>query len=384
MRKVILLGITAFVLLWSSATFYGEDKPAGGANDTLSDVEPNNVDETLIDFTTYEERMEKSGIYVGKDEPREKAIKDLDANNPKEVDPATLSPAYEIQAGDMKFDRWLVQLNSSADSNDNRRWSYAKRVKLKASKKFKNQAGEESDAVLGVRVRFPSHDYNANARISPPYEIRAYNADGGVISRKKEGKFIGVIDNVGEIKKISLDVSGRNFKHGVAIRLKDQYDEVKEYFMGYLLFANWRKLTWENPNYITSVDHRRLFRVPLYPREVPYRKFDSFIVYRPGQEVGGDFVVYFRKVNMWFDYAVPPEQLSDLDVDDEDSWKILTKRAKDRRRAEQLLYRERLEKYRQESRRVGKNLEKKDIAAEEDKSGGSSTTGGGTTPPVKN
>jgi hypothetical protein len=367
MRKVFLLGITAFVLLWASAAFYGEEKPAG-ANDTQADVTPNNVDETLIDFTTYEDRIEKSGVYIGKDEPREKAIKDLDPTNAKEVDPDTLAPAYEIQASDMKFDRWLVQLNSSANTNANRRWSYAKSVKLKASKKFKNQAGEESDAVLGVRVRFPSHTHNAYARISPPYEIRAYYPNGQVVSQKNEGKFIGVVNNVGELKKISLDVSGRNFKHGVALRLKDQFDEVKEYFMGYLYFANWRKLSWNNPNYITSVDHRQLFRVPLYPREVPYKKFDSFIVYRPGRADGGDFVVYFRKVNLWFDFAVPPEQLSDLDIDDEATWRILTKRARDRRRLEQLKYREKLELMRQEAKRLGKNQVKKDVAAE-DKAG---------------
>ncbi len=360
MRKIFVIGICAFLLLWISAVNYSQEETAtGDTGDSQADVSPNNVEETLIDFTTFEDRVEKSGVY-GQDEARGKYIKDLDNKNPKEVDPTTLAPAYEIQASDLKYDRWLVQLNSSANTIKNRRWSYAKKVTLKSGKTFEGKAGS-SNAVLGVRIHFPSHKFNAYAKICPPYEIRAYDPNGKVVSRKQEGKYIGVIDNVGDIKRMTLDVSGRNFRHGVAVRLKDPYDEVTEYFMGYLYYANWRKLTWENPNYITSVDHRELFRIPLYPREVPYKKFDSLIVYRPGQSTGGDFVVYFRKVDMWFDFAIPPETLADLDIDDEDQWGILAERARKKKRIETLKAREKIELMRQEARRLGKNAQPKDI-----------------------
>lgn len=372
MKKYLVLAISAIlVVAMSVVSFAQNEAPAGGAgavNDSQADQAPNNVEETLIDFTEFEENLQKAGLYSENDEVREKAIADLDAANPAEVDPQTLAPAYKVKVSDMFYDRWVVQLNSSANTIKNRKWTYAKKVPLKAGKEFKGgqtEAGNESFGkganVLGVRIHFPTHHHNANAKIAPPYEIRSYTDQGRVISRDTDKKRIGVIDNVGQIKKISIDVSGRNYKYGVAVRLKDQYDNVKEYFMGYTYYANWRRLNWDNPNYIESVDHRQLFRVPLYPREVPYRKFDSIIVYRPGQFMGGDFVVYFRKIDMWFDYAIPPEVLADLDIDDELNWGILAERARKRKRIETLKLREKVELMRNEERRMGKNAKNKDI-----------------------
>jgi len=368
MRKAIITGIGVLLLIWVSAVNYGQvtttPAPGGPITDSQADTSPNNVEETLIDFTSFEDLIQKSGLY-DEDTVRSKNLSDLTT---ADIDSKSLAPTYRIQASDLNYDRWQVQLNSSANTYGNRRWSYAKKVNLKSGKEFKGPETESGkplrgtgNTVLGVRIHFPDYDHNAYAKIAPPYEVRAYDKDGQVVSRKDTGKFIGVIDNVGQIKKISLDVSGRNFKNGVAIRLRDQFDEVQEYFMGYTYFANWRRLSWENPNYVTSVDHRDLFRVPLYPREVPFKKFDSIIVYRPGQETGGDFVIYFRKIDMWFDFAVPPESLADLDIDDEDSWKILTKRARERKRLEELKARERIELMRQENRKIGKNSETKDV-----------------------
>ncbi|MDH4130077.1 MAG: flagellar filament outer layer protein FlaA, partial [Spirochaetota bacterium] len=306
-------------------------------------------------------------------ENRDKKIADLNPTNTAEIDPKTLAPIYNIQATALLYNKWLVELNSSANTTYNRRWSYAKKVDMKAGKEFKGDLAEVSTGkdirgnigkgkyTLGVRIHFPKHKNNAYAKICPPYELRAYDDNGKIVSRKKEGKFLGIIDNVGDIKKISMDVSGRNFKNGIAVRLKDQYDEIKEYFLGYLYFANWRRLSWENSNYITSVDNRTLFRVPLYPQEVPYKKFDSIIIYRPYGELGGDFVAYFRMIDMWFDYAVPPENLADLDIDDEANWGILSKKARDRKRNEDLRAREQIELIRQEERKLGKNSESKDL-----------------------
>ncbi len=350
MRKVLIFGVCTFLLLWISATMFSQE---GGAGDTgTASQNPNNEGEVLIDFTAFEDRIDKSGLYE-EDIARNKPIAELDNKDPKQIDPKTLAPAYRIQASDLKYARWMVQLNSSANTVENRRWSYSKKVQLKNGK----------SSVLGVRIHFPKHRYNAYAKIAPPYELRAYNNDGSIVSRNDNGKFIGVIDNVGDIKKLAIDVSGRNYKYGLSIRLRDNYDEVKEYFMGYLYYVNWRILTWENPNYLPHVDFRELYRIPLYPREVPYKKFDSIIVYRPGEVDGGDFIAYFKKINMWFDFAIPPETLKDIDIDDEAQWGIIAEIARKKRKIETIRARERIELMRQEKRKLGKNEEPKDPLA---------------------
>ncbi|GMT49010.1 MAG: hypothetical protein IEMM0008_0549 [bacterium] len=375
MKNIFVLGLSAFLLLWVSAIndVHGQTPTTGAGVDPMKDESPNNIQETLIDFTQFEERIQAAGIYPEKDPVRDKRLADLDVSaGSKEVDPDTLAPAYEIKASDLRYNRWLVQLNSSANSIFNRRWSYAIRANIKGGKEYKGEQNEVSGDrksirgnigkgkyVLGVRIHFPERMYNAYARISPPYEFRAYTDTGRIVSRDEKGKFIGILDNVGTIKKITIDVSGRNYKNGIAVRLKGQFDNVSEHFMGYTYFINWRRMTWKNPNYITSVDHRTLFRVPLYPREVPYKKFDSIIVYRPGQEVGGDFIVYFRKIDMWFDFAVPPELLEDVDIFDETEWGILSRRARARRDIERKRFRERVELMRYESIRMRENAEPK-------------------------
>ncbi len=373
------------------------DKPADAKSTDyyLKDVNSNNVEETLIDFTQFETLVGKD--YVSKkvykpDQQRNKPYKDRDIKNKDQIDPKTLAPVFNITAEDLQYKNWTVELNSSSNSVHNRRWSYAKKVTL--IKPYQGERVSKEDKgglrkgighgayVLGARIHFPKNHYNAYAKISPPFELRAYDEDGRVVPRQKEGKFIGIIDNVGEIKKITLDVSGRNFRNGVAVRLKDNTDTVKEYFMGYVYFANWRRLTWNNPNYITSVDHRTLFRVPLYPMEIPHVKFDSLIVYRPGQFgqfEGGDFVIYFRKIDMWFDYAVAPTWFDDLDIDDELQWKILTKRAAEQKRKEELKFREQIELRRQEAQKMGSNVEKKDIAEKDDKKSDAGDKGTETT-----
>lgn len=358
--------ISVIVMLWATQVQAQEQGPV---SDILVDENPNNVEETLIDFTEFEERIQASGLYVETDPLRDKNLSDLTS---EETDPGTLAPAYEIQAADYNYDQWRVEFNSSSNSPANRISSYAKKVTIKEGKTFQGvqtEAGRDArgtgNTVMGVRIRFPNYSYNSNVRIGPPYEFRAYDTDGRVVSRREQGKRIGVMDNVGKIKRMSLDVSGRNFNYGVSIRLKDNFDQIKEYFMGYIHFAGWRRLHWVNPNYVSTVDFTELFRVPLYPLDVPYIKFDSIVVYRPSySSTGGDFVVYFRKVDMWFDFSIPPETLTELSIDDESNWGILTKRAKDNRDKQTLRARKNIELYRAESQRIRGNAEPKDITTQ--------------------
>jgi hypothetical protein len=259
---------------------------------------------------------------------------------------------YAVTRDDMHLDKWLVELNSSANTIKNRANSYCKQVVVS----YPDQGGEKGRKVLGIRIHFPNHNYNAYAKISPPYPFYVYDAAGKELKwqdRKdlvtelvsdikaripnSETTYIkvdpdtneervifnnGVLYNVGQIKTITSYIAGRNYKNGLAIRLRDNSDEVKEYFLGYMNYSGWRKLAWRNPNYITEVDHREIFRIPLYPMERPYRVFDSFIIYRSGLEIGGNFVCYIKDVWVDYDLAIAPQE-DVFDIEDDDIWMIL-------------------------------------------------------------
>ena len=377
-----LIVATFFCLYTGLEEVKGQEEGQGGGQVLNSgmDEDPNNVEETLIDFTQFEERIQGSGLYKEKDEVRDKDITDL---TEEEIDRETLAPAYEIEANDFKYDRWLVQLNSSANTVRNRQSSYTKKINLRPGKGYNGSVTEanrevkgKGNSVLGVRVHFPEHKYNANAMVRPPYEIRAYDNEGSLISNKETGKNIGVVGNVGMIKKMSIDVSGRNYRNGIAVRLKNSFDEVKEYFLGYTYFVNWRRLVWNNPDYIDSIDHRDSFRIPLYPRETPFIKFDSIVIYKPVDQMGGNFVVYFRKIDLWFDYAVPPEALADLDIDDEQGWNIIKQKAMNRKNIHDLKAREKIELRRSEILKAKGNARvSADMMSDQNRGGGGGAVG---------
>ena len=110
---------------------------------------------------------------------------------------------------------------------------------------------------------------------------------------------------------------------------KDQY---REFFLGNLDFEGWRPLVWQNPNYIVDVKQRDLRKTPLYPEALPSARFSSFIIYRHAGHIGGDFVTYFRDVQIVYDLSVIEV---DRDINDEAAWKILQKR-RDAKRATEI------------------------------------------------
>lgn len=262
---------------------------------------------------------------------------------------------YTLSNEDMALDSWLVELNSSANTIPNRRNTFAKRVT--------NFANTRS--FLGIRIRFPDHGYNAHARVAPMYAFPVFDARGypinygffdpnaptnpftgsgagnppthvavrdarialedlaGNPSVSSQVSYNGVIHNVGDVKEVVCRVAGRNYRNGVAIRVRNHNDEVSEYFLGYTDFVGWRTLRWQNPSYIPA-DEMEPFRLPLYPTEIPYLAMDSLVVYRDGNDLGGDFVTYVDYIKMDYDLAVPAAQL-DIDMDgfidiDDDAW----------------------------------------------------------------
>ncbi len=339
---------------------------------------------------------------------------------------------YTVTVEDMRLDNWVVELNSSADTVENRRYSYAMEVKS-----FKNMfpnvitqlqgryytntddfsrtmlvdGGTPKDGYyvpegaeggfapaprkyLGVRIHFPEHKYNAFAVIRAPYNFPVFDVAGKKLIieyQAREGDFYnmnyqegeagaaptgdetaggltrvgqiiandqliptqnGVLHNVGQIKYIKARVSGRDFHNGFALRLRDQDQNVTEYFLGYLDFRGWRWVIWRNPNYIPVVSQREIFRIPLYPMERPYRVFDSFVVYRNGNDIGGDFVLYIWDVLVDYDLAISPDEYEAIDINDDYYWKVLRDAYIRRGQLEDAKFADRLELEKQEYARM--------------------------------
>jgi len=245
---------------------------------------------------------------------------------------------------------WDVFLNSSAAFPKNTAYSYAREWHTKAKdipilepivKTEGEAAAAEGYSILGVRIKFPETPYNCWALILPPFEIPAYEnittddkgnkIDENELKANKEkyygNKFergYGVVKNVGVIKSIDLRVYGCQFKNSISILLKDDNNVVTEYcFPQYLDFDGWRRLTWNNPNYITRAENRDLYVVPLYPRNEPFVKVWGFRIYRQGDQLGGDFVVYIKDVIITYDEAVKEREEP---IDHESAWGILQER----------------------------------------------------------
>jgi hypothetical protein len=259
----------------------------------------------------------------------------------------------EEEKGEMRISlalgQWDVELASSSKTVGNMRYSFTQAI---PSKTF--------GTVLGARIKFPTGSYNSWAMIKPPFEIPAYagptkvdngevvaltpeeiqqanDASGatqgevGYVTNTSKYDGMGVVKNVATLKSMRVQAYGSNYPHGFAIRLKDQNGNINDVFMGYLNFDGWKEIQWENPNYIDEVRNRELRLLPLYPQADPYVKLMGIIVYRDGAAIGGDFVTYFKDIEVTFDKAV----LSlDRDIDDEQAWGILADREAARRAAE--------------------------------------------------
>jgi hypothetical protein len=241
----------------------------------------------------------------------------------------------------LAIDKWEVVLNSSARNVTSVSVSKAKASPV--SQNAKNFAGQ---TLLGVRVNFPNWNSNANAVIKPAFEIPTYEPmaqvtdDGKVQQPTAEDKAsgqtrfeggYGIVKNVGVLKSIAVNTYGMNFPHGLYVLLKNQYNEERRYFMGYLQFDGWRELVWQNPEYVSEVRTREVRLYPVYPTAMPYQKFVGFLVTRDAATAGGDFVAYFKDVKVIYDKAV----LNTVrDFADEDLWGIQTKQENDRKQIE--------------------------------------------------
>jgi len=243
---------------------------------------------------------------------------------------------------------WEVELNQSARNVNSVSLSQvvAAPVRESAPVPF---AGQK---VMGVRVVFPTGASNANAKIVPPFSIPAYavlataddngdrqeptdeeKASGRTLfeADSEETPAYGVVKNVGTIKSIAVTTLGMNFPHGLYVMLGDTDGNHRRYFMGYLQFDGWKTLTWNNPEYVSEVRTREVRVYPIYPRGLPFVKFEGFQITRDAVHAGNDFIGYFKDVKIIYDKA---ELTTERDIADEDLWGIVTRKEKARQNSE--------------------------------------------------
>jgi hypothetical protein len=231
---------------------------------------------------------------------------------------------------------WLVTLASSSRSVTNNALSY---VSQATSKGF----FEGEQPVMGVRVHFPVEPFNSWALIKPPFDIPAYEfstveEDGTITAADQENQDFyapsrfengyGILKNVGPIKSIAVRVYGLNFPHSLSLVFEDDLGEQKTIPIGYLNFDGWARLTWENPSYIQDIRARTMRLYPLYPANSSYIKFVGFLVKRDAASPGGDFISYFKDVEVIYDRAV--QDPAAADIDDEATWHIRDVREKEK------------------------------------------------------
>lgn len=241
---------------------------------------------------------------------------------------------------------WEVNLNDSAQTTQNMRYSMVKSAP--------NVSGPyEGKNVMGVRVLFPTAAVNANARIEPAFNIPAFepmadvDANGQVVPgteqagkyrfRKQEEDAVGygVLDNVGTLKEISVTTMGNNYPHALYVLLEDNDGIERRYYMGTLNFDGWKNLIWRNPNYLADIRNREIRVYPIYPRGLPFVKFNGFLVTRDASHEGGNFIGYFKQVDVIYDRAVAQV---DRDILDEDLWGIITEQETKRQAREVSLF----------------------------------------------
>jgi len=240
----------------------------------------------------------------------------------------------------LAIENWYVQLASSARTVANQAMSYTRESKLKPNAKAFDGEEMANKTVMGVRIHFPLSSYNSYALVLPPFEIPAYSNKTELrgdriveVAGDMGTKFdnFGVVKNVGILKSVEATVYGSNFPNGFGIIVKDQDGNEQTIFLDYLEFDGWRKLVWNNPNYITEVRNREVRRYPLYPKSEPFLKLVGLIFYRDSMQEGGDIVAYVKDIKITYDKALLETQ---RDINDEAIWGIITARQEARKAAE--------------------------------------------------
>ena len=263
----------------------------------------------------------------------------------------------ELMKTSLAIGEWEIVLNASARNVQSVGISTVREAPVSAGK-------HEGEKIMGVRIEFPTTSVNSNAKIVPAFNIPAYeplhsegegSEEGSEESGSTKTNFedgYGIVKNVGTLKSIAVETLGENFPHRLYVLLSDTDGVQRRYDMGILKFDGWRTLVWNNPDYISEVRTREIRVVPLYPRGLPFVRFDGFQISRDASDVGGTFIGYFRNVQIMYDKAL---LTTDRDIVDEDLWNIIGDKEKARQNAEMSRF---------GNKQVNRYLEKQKMATE--------------------
>jgi hypothetical protein len=263
---------------------------------------------------------------------------------------ATVMDYAQVAGGSFTTEQRAVMKTSLAISNWEVKLASSSRTVENQVRSFTQEApSKQWGSVMGVRVHFPVEPWNSWATIRPPFDIPAFepaadvddegnvtaseDSDGITTPSRFENGF-GVVKNVGTIKALATNVYGLNFSYTLYAILIDSQGNERTVYLGPLDHDGWGEHTWQNPAYITEVRNRELRLYPLYPFSTPFVKFGGFLIQRDKDQLGGDFITYFKDVKIIYDKAVLD---TDRDIDDENLWNII----KDRETAKKVFEMER-------------------------------------------
>jgi len=268
----------------------------------------------------------------------------------------------ELVRSSLAIPQWRLTLNSSA-RDTSRILSSSIRVATVSDSASEN-AGE---GVLGVRVNFAEGDTHSWALIEPAYRIPRVPLHL-ITGRDVDFSQRVVINDVAQIRSISVEVYGLNYPHRLSVLYEDTDGRLREFFIGTLDFTGWRTITWDSQYYVpaevevpvevppevgeegaeidgalaaaadadaeadaTTVALQRL--EPLYPQTFNNIAFRGIRIWKNGSNLTGDFVGYIKEVRVDYD----PQPTSVLaDIDHEGLWGIISDGIRRQNRIRQL------------------------------------------------
>jgi hypothetical protein len=252
---------------------------------------------------------------------------------------ATVMDYSQVAGGSFTTEQRSVMKTSLAITNWDVTLASSSRTVENQVRSFTREApSRQWGTVMGVRIHFPVESWNSWATIRPPFDIPAFEPAGdvddeGIVTSPDDSNGIttpsrfedgyGVVKNVGTIKALQANVYGLNFPYALSAILVDSQGNEKTVYLGTLDHDGWGEHTWSNPAYVTEVRNRELRLYPLYPFATPFVKFAGFLIQRDKDQMGGDFITYFKDVKIIYDKAVLD---TERDIEDESLWNIIKDR----------------------------------------------------------
>ncbi|MGL4366844.1 MAG: flagellar filament outer layer protein FlaA [Brevinemataceae bacterium] len=245
------------------------------------------VKHVFFDFNTYEDQI--NSMY-----PPENILK---SDNGTAI--------AELGAEGFLLDNWKVILTNSSGQNPfSRINSYTKKI-----------TSQEKGTVLGIRIFFPEWPNSCEVHIKPVFPLYPFSREGKYININN-----GVVTNVGIVKNFSSWINGRGFPYSMGVRVRDLKNRLTEFTLGSLQFIGWRKLVHSNRFFSERTPQNVLPNLRIYPSDVPLLRFETFVIYRPGNVEGGNFVSYIGSSEI--EYTSYLTYVPD-DIDDEQNWMLI-------------------------------------------------------------